>query len=73
MQSATAASVSYDDMREKGRKSSLLKDPEIKICEDGIDGQQEVLSVQEQEVYDDDSKSLVESTWKWADTVQKRT
>lgn len=50
------------------------RDPEIRIYEDGIDGQQKVLLVaqEEEERCDDDSEYLVESVWKLADTIQKR-
>ena len=47
---------------------SLLRGQEISIYDDGKDGQQIVLSVEQEEYGDDDSEYLVGCMWKCTDT-----
>ena len=61
--------ISYDDMKERG-EVLLVRQQEILVCKDGIDGQRRVLlPTEEEEDCDDESRYLVVITWKWTDTT----
>jgi hypothetical protein len=56
-------------MKERG-EVLLVRQQEILVCKDGIDGQRRVLlPTEEEEDCDDESRYLVVITWKWTDTT----